>query len=82
MTGVPTASPEAMDEGRAALRAAGAVAIRAWHNRLTAGGAGIQLRLGRTGQWYRFERAGTNWEIVAGPAANPAVLLSGAQTNA
>jgi len=72
-----TASPEAMSEGRAALSGAGAGPVRAWHNRLTAGAAGIQLRLSRTGMWYRFEHAGNNWEIVDGPAVDPTHLFGG-----
>jgi uncharacterized Zn finger protein len=64
---------ESMTEGRAALLGLGPT--RVWRNRLTVGSAGIQLRLSRAGSWYRFEPAGTSWELIDGPAADPADLL-------
>jgi hypothetical protein len=69
-----TPDGEAMDEGRAACAGAGAVRIRA--NRISLTGGAIQLRLGRSGAWYRFERVGRSWELVEGPAADPATLVS------
>jgi len=68
-----SASPEALDEGRMALGPVGAA--RVWNNRLTVGTTGIQLRLSRAGRWYRFERSGTNWELVAGPETDPTELV-------
>lgn len=61
--------PEAVAEGRAALGAKAAVR----RNRVT--GAGIQLRLGRDGRWYRFTRVGKIWELDGAPAADPASLV-------
>jgi hypothetical protein len=73
--GEPTSPPaEALEEGRAVMTALGEV--RAWRNRLTVAGAGVQLRLSRAGAWYRFEKAGGGWELVAGPEADPAQALS------
>jgi uncharacterized Zn finger protein len=68
-----TPDGEAIDEGRAACAALGAVRIRA--NRISLTGGAIQLRLGRSGSWYRFERIGRTWELVEGPAADPATLV-------
>jgi uncharacterized Zn finger protein len=66
--------PEAMAEGRAALRATGVGRLDVRHNRITAGS--VQLRLTRTGAWYRFERAGGAWELVDGPCPDPATAAS------
>jgi hypothetical protein len=68
-----TPDAEAMDEGRAACAALGAVRVRA--NRISLKGGDIQLRLGRRGSWYRFERTGRTWVLVEGPAADPAALV-------
>jgi uncharacterized Zn finger protein len=67
-----TPDAEAMDEGRAACAGAGAVRIRA--NRISLEGGDVQLRLGRAGSWYRFERTGRTWVLVEGPAPDPAAL--------
>lgn len=67
--------PDALEEGRAALSPSGPV--RAWRNRLTQEVSGTQLRLGRDGLWYRFERLGTAWELAGAPDADPARLLPG-----
>ena len=64
---------ESMDEGRVAMAAFGDV--RALRNRLTNAGAGLQLRLSRAGAWYRFEKVGGGWNLVAGPEADPARAL-------
>jgi uncharacterized Zn finger protein len=71
-----TWQPAAPDvaEGRAALeRLAGQGAVRAWRNRLTRGG--LQLRLGRDGQWYRFARSGGEWVLDGPPAPEPSALV-------
>ncbi len=62
---------DALDEGRAAISSLGAVRVRA--NRVGAGD--VELRLGRGGCWYRFERAGRRWELTAGPSADPGLLV-------
>jgi uncharacterized Zn finger protein len=62
---------DALDEGRAAISPLGSVRVRA--NRVGAGD--VELRLGRGGCWYRFERAGRRWELAAGPSADPASLV-------
>jgi hypothetical protein len=61
---------EAMEEGRSAAGG------RVRDNRITLAGGAVQLRLGRAGQWYRFELFGHRWGMVAGPAADPVALLS------
>jgi len=69
--------PAATDvaEGRAALdRLAGQGPVRAWRNRLTRGG--LQLRLGRDGQWYRFVRSGSEWVLDGPPSPDPDALRS------
>lgn len=65
--------PELLDEARAALQAFG-TPVRAWRNRLSAGD--VQLRLGRSGRWYRFERDGDDWGLACPPHADPAALLT------
>ena len=67
------ADPEALDEARAACAGLGPVRVRA--NRVSPVGAGLQLRLGRAGWWYRFERVGRTWELTEGPEADPAALV-------
>ncbi len=42
-------------------------------NRVSAGD--FQLRLGRSGLWYRFERRNGAWELAAPPDLDPAELL-------
>jgi hypothetical protein len=68
-----TPDPDAMEEGRAACAALGTVRVQG--NRLTVSRSGIQLRLGQSGSWYRFERARRSWALTGGPAADPADLL-------
>jgi hypothetical protein len=48
--------------------------VRAWRNRLTRGG--LQLRLGRDGQWYRFVRSGSHWVLDSPPSPDPDALRS------
>ena len=64
-----TPDGEAMDEGRAACAAVGAVRIRA--NRISLVGGAIQLRLGRSGAWYRFERVGRSLGAGGGTGRRP-----------
>jgi hypothetical protein len=59
---------EAVDEARNVLAVRGTMRVRA--NRVSQGD--VELRLGRAGYWYRFERVGRRWELVGGPAADPA----------
>ncbi|MFL6104005.1 MAG: SWIM zinc finger family protein [Actinomycetes bacterium] len=71
-----TWQPPATDlaEGRAALdRLAGQGPVHAWRNRLTRGG--LQLRLARDGQWYRFVRSGSAWVLDGPPAPEPSALV-------
>lgn len=66
--------PEAMDEARRALAdQAAAPRVRVGANRVS--GAGIQLRYGRDGLWYRVERRGRTVEVVAPPEADPVHLV-------
>lgn len=65
---------ETLEEGREAMARFGDV--RAFRNRLTSAGAGLQLRLSRAGAWYRFEKVGGGWELVAGPEGDPVRALS------
>ncbi len=67
-----TPSPEQLAPGRSALVESG-VTPRVRDNRLSAGL--FQLRLGRSGQWYRFERRQGSWELAAPPDRDPAELL-------
>jgi uncharacterized Zn finger protein len=62
--------------GRDAMEEGAAAGGRVRDNRITLTGGAVQLRLGRGGQWYRFEQFGRRWEMVAGPAADPAALLN------
>jgi hypothetical protein len=68
------ATGEALAEGRTAL-ASVVGRPRAWRNRLTVAGAGVQLRLSRDGEWYLLVRAGDGWDLVAGPEHDPAKLV-------
>jgi uncharacterized Zn finger protein len=71
-----TPMPEQLAEGRTALASLGPV--RTWRNRLTVTGAGVQLRLGQSDRlWWRLRRNGTEWDVDAGPAADPGDLLAG-----
>jgi hypothetical protein len=64
----------ALDEAREAFIDAGlASRPRVVANAVQAGL--LQLRLGRGGEWYRLERRGASWDLVAPPAYDPAVLL-------
>jgi uncharacterized Zn finger protein len=66
----------ALDEAReAVIRAGLAVRPRVVANVVQAGL--VQLRLGRDGQWYRLERRGDSWNLVAPCADEPATLLGG-----
>lgn len=65
---------ETLDEARAACAQAGPVRVQA--NRVTFAEGQVQLRLGRAGCWYRFERVGRGWDLISGPAADPADLVS------
>lgn len=64
---------EALDDARDALRAVGA-RPRVSENRVTAGR--IQLRLGRSGLWYRCDKRGAEWELLVAPHPDPRVLLA------
>lgn len=68
-----TPDGESLDEARSACVRMGPVQVRA--NRVTFADGGAQLRLGRAGYWYRFERVGARWELISGPAADPADLI-------
>jgi len=71
------ADAEAIDEARAAAVAAALGPVRARANRVTVGDGTSQLRLSRSGSWYRFERVGREWELDGGPEADPGALLIG-----
>jgi uncharacterized Zn finger protein len=64
---------DALDEGRSVCAALGAVRVRG--NRISLGRGDVQLRLGRAGSWYRFERVDRTWELIDGPAGDPADLV-------
>ena len=64
---------EALDDARDALRATGA-RPRVSLNRVTT--RRIQLRLGRNGLWYRFDKRGAEWELDAPPHPDPGELLA------
>lgn len=63
--------PDTIDDGRDAMLAVGLrnVRLRVHRNRITAGP--VQLRVAPDGHWYRFEKAGNRWDLVAGPAFDP-----------
>ncbi len=67
--------PELLLPARQALAELG-VTVRVRDNRVSAGD--FQLRLGRSGQWYRFERRNGAWELAAPPDSDPGELLLGA----
>jgi hypothetical protein len=47
--------------------------VSAVGHRVTRGG--VQLRLSEHGRWWRFGKVRGSWQIVAGPAEDPAALL-------
>lgn len=47
--------------------------VRANGNRLS--GGDVHLRYGRDGRWYRCERRGGGWDVVAPPSSDPASLV-------
>ena len=63
-----TPDDEALDDARDALHALGA-RPRVSENRVTAGP--IQLRLGRSGLWYRCDKRGADRELVVPPHPDP-----------
>lgn len=67
------APPDDLTEGRAALAAAGAGAVRVRGNRVTCGP--VQLRLGREGLWYRLDKVRGAWDLQRPPAVRPQDLL-------
>ncbi len=48
--------------------------VRADANRLS--GGDVHLRYGRDGCWYRCERRGGGWDVVAPPSSDPASLMN------
>jgi len=48
--------------------------VRVDGNRLSLS-VGVQLRLGRDGRWYRFEKSAGRWQLSAAPADDPEELL-------
>lgn len=65
---------EVMEEARAVV--AGLLKgqrVRADGNRLS--GGDVHLRYGRDGLWYRCERRGGGWDIVAPPSPDPTTLI-------
>ncbi len=69
----PLVMAAARDAVGAALRRYGAVAVR--DNRLTIPAIDVQLRLGRDGRWWRFEKRAGRWELAAAPATDPDDLI-------
>lgn len=63
------ADPEQLVPGRAIL----GPRARSRANAVTAGN--LQLRLGRDGRWYRFDRHGRSWDLTGPPATDPIDLL-------
>lgn len=65
-----------MAAARASLVDAGVSAsvLTVSNNRIT--GPGFQLRLARSGAWWRFEKRKNRWEVAAPPAESPDDLLS------
>jgi uncharacterized Zn finger protein len=60
---------EVLDDARQRLAPLGRLRVEA--NRITLG-RGVQLRYGRDGRWYRLERRGGGWEVVAASDVDPA----------
>jgi len=48
--------------------------VRADANRVS--GGDLHLRYGQDGRWYRCERRGGGWDVVAPPSADPATLVN------
>ena len=69
----PLVMGAARDAVGAALKRYGAVAVR--ENRLTIPAIDVQLRLGRDGRWWRFEKRAGRWELAAPPAVDPDDLI-------
>ena len=69
----PLVMGAARDAVGAALKRYGAVAVR--ENRLTIPAIDVQLRLGRDGRWWRFEKRAGRWELAAPPAIEPDDLI-------
>ncbi len=67
-----TPEPEVVDDGVAALRAAG-LRPRVAGNRVTAGR--VQLRVAPGGRWYRCDKHGNDWELTEAPHPDPSALL-------
>ena len=44
-------------------------------NRVSRGA--VQVRLSPAGRWWRFAKVAGAWQLVAGPADEPAELLAG-----
>lgn len=66
--------PEAIDEARAALASLdGSGRVRVSGNRVMAGQ--VQLRLGRDGLWYRFERRTGGWDPSGPGQTDPTDLV-------
>ena len=65
-----------MAAARAAVEEAGVSpsVVTVSNNRIT--GPGFQLRLSRTGAWWRFEKRKGRWEIAAPPTESPDDLLA------
>ncbi len=67
---------EVVEEARAVV--AGLLSgqrVRADANRLS--GGDVHLRYSRDGRWYRCERRGGGWDVVAPPSTDPAQLVTG-----
>jgi uncharacterized Zn finger protein len=54
------------------------VTLKAWRNRLTLGGTGLQLRLGTDGRWYPYAKENDDWWPCATAEADPAMALAAA----
>ncbi len=68
--------PITMAAAREAVVGAGVARskVRVDGNRLTFAGD-VQLRLGRNGRWYRFEKRSGRWHLTAAPAQEPDELV-------
>jgi hypothetical protein len=64
-----------MDEGRQALTSSTGAVVQVRHNRVTVVRGTPQLRFGRDGRWYRFDRIEGGWELASDPALDPEALL-------
>ncbi|MEU6657189.1 SWIM zinc finger family protein [Streptomyces sp. NPDC046900] len=78
-----TPDPAAMTAARAALTAAltemttAPIPLRAWRNRLTLTGHGIQLRLGPDARWYPYlQEDDGEWWPAAPPDTDPVAALT------